>query len=257
MTLHLGILQTDSVLDGLQERFGDYPEMFGGLFTAEDPSIRITTYDVQRMLPTTLDCDAYLITGCKLSVYDDLPWIRELAEFVAQAIDGKKKILGICFGHQLIAHFFGGLVAPAPVGWAVGVQTSTLVQKLPWMGDGDQVPDQLNLVSSHKDQVQRLPEGAQVFASSDFCPVSGFTLGDHVLTIQGHPELNTQYSEALMGVRRELLGEDVYQAGIESLTTPTDAQLFTRWMLAFVRDNDGKQQAVDQGPSSEERRQHG
>jgi GMP synthase-like glutamine amidotransferase len=106
MTLHLGILQTDSVLDGLQERFGDYPEMFGGLFTAEDPSIRITTYDVQRMLPTTLDCDAYLITGCKLSVYDDLPWIRELAEFVAQAIDGKKKILGICFGHQLIAHFF-------------------------------------------------------------------------------------------------------------------------------------------------------
>lgn len=262
MTLHLGILQTDSVLDGLQERFGDYPEMFSALFTAEDPSIRITTYDVQRSLPTTLDCDAYLITGCKLSVYDDHSWIRELAVFVAQAIQAKKKILGICFGHQLIAHFFGGLVAPAPVGWAVGVQTCKVVQKLPWMGDGHQVPDQLYLVSSHKDQVQQLPDSAQVFASSDLCPVSGFTLGDQVLTIQGHPELNTQYSEALMGVRRELLGEDVYQAGVESLTTPPDAQLFTRWMLAFVRDNAGEQktagqEAVDQVLLNEEERQHG
>ena len=257
MTLHLGILQTDSVLEGLQERFGDYPEMFSELFTAEDPSIRITTYDVQQSLPTTMDCDAYLITGCKLSVYDDLPWIRELAEFVARAINAQKKILGICFGHQLIAHFFGGLVAPAPVGWAVGVQTSTLVQKPFWMGDEAQVPDQLHLVSSHKDQVQRLPEGAQVFASSDFCPVSGFTIGDEVLTIQGHPELNTQYSKALMGVRRELLGEKVYQAGIESLATSTDAQMFTRWMLAFVRAKDSEQQAVDQRPLNHERGQHG
>ena len=254
MTLHLGILQTDSVLDGLQERFGDYPEMFGALFTAEDPSLQITTYDVQQALPRSLDCDAYLITGCKLSVYDDLPWIRELADFVANAIEAKKKILGICFGHQLIAHFFGGLVTPAPVGWAVGVQTSDLVQKLPWMGGGDPVPDQLHLVSSHKDQVQRLPDGAQVYASSDFCPISGFTLGDEVLTIQGHPELNTRYSKALMAVRRELLGEAVYQAGIESLSTPTDAQLFTRWMLAFVRDKGSEQKPVDQVLLNQEQR---
>lgn len=246
MTLHLGILQTDSVLEGLQGRFGDYPEMFDAIFTAEDPDLRITTYNVQQALPQSLACDAYLITGCKLSVYDDLPWIRELADFVGAAIEAKKKILGICFGHQLIAHFFGGLVAPAPVGWAVGVQSSDLVQKLPWMGNADQVPEQLNLVSSHKDQVLRLPDGAQVFASSDFCPVSGFTLGDEVLTIQGHPELNAQYSEALMGVRRELLGEEVYQAGMNSLATPTDAQLFTRWMLAFVRGYGGQQHAAKQ-----------
>lgn len=246
MTLHLGILQTDSVLAGLQDRFGDYPDMFGAIFAAQDPSLRITTYDVQRQLPDTLECDAYLITGCKLSVYDDLPWIRELAEFVRQAIAAKKKILGICFGHQLIAHFFGGHVAPAPVGWAVGVQTSDLVQKLPWMGDADEAPDQLHLVSSHKDQVQRLPPDAQVFASSDFCPVSGFTLGEEVLTIQGHPELNTDYSRELMGVRRELLGEEVYQAGIDSLTKPTDAQLFTRWMLAFIRGEGQRPAVIDQ-----------
>ena len=85
MTLHLGILQTDSVLEGLQGRFGDYPEMFDAIFTAEDPDLRITTYNVQQALPQSLACDAYLITGCKLSVYDDLPWIRELADFVGAA----------------------------------------------------------------------------------------------------------------------------------------------------------------------------
>ena len=105
-----------------------------------------------------------------------------------------------------------------------------------WMGDVNQNPSQLHLVASHKDQVLKLPEGAEVFARSDFCPVSGFTLGDEVLTIQGHPELSAEYSEALMGVRRQLLGEDVYQAGINSLQKSTDERLFTRWMLTFIND---------------------
>lgn len=236
MALHLGILQADSVLEDLQPRFGDYPTMFEDLFRAEDPSMRFTTYHVQHSLPENLECDAYLITGCKLSVYDDLPWIRELAEFVAKAIAAKKKILGICFGHQLIAHFFGGHVGPADVGWAVGVQTSDVVQTKIWMQSTRGLTTKLHLVSSHKDQVQQLPDGAEIFASSDFCPVSGFTLGDEVLTIQGHPELSAEYSRALMGVRRQLLGEQVYQAGIESLHKGTDEALFTRWMLAFIRE---------------------
>lgn len=245
MTLHLGILQTDSVLDDLQPRFGDYPSMFEQLFRAEDPAVTLTTYDVQRALPETLTCDAYLITGCKLSVYDDLDWIRDLADFVGRAIADKRKILGICFGHQLIAHFFGGYVAPAPVGWAVGVQTSDLIKTHPWMEVSGKPPEQLRLVSSHKDQVERLPEGAEVFARSDFCPISGFTLGDDVLTIQGHPELSTDYSEALMGVRRELLGEQVYQTGMDSLQLQTDEKLFTQWMLAFLSDSCVQTQPAD------------
>lgn len=236
MPLHLGILQTDSVLEDLQPRFGDYPSMFEDLFRAEDPTMTFTTYDVQMALPDNLNCDAYLITGCKLSVYDDLPWIRELADFVRQAIEAKRKILGICFGHQLIAHFFGGEVGPASVGWAVGVQTSELILKPSWMSETAAPPSQLNLVSSHKDQVLRLPDEAEVFATSDFCNVSGFMLGNEVLTIQGHPELTTEYSKALMGVRRQSLGEEVYLAGIETLQKNTDQRLFTRWMLAFIKD---------------------
>ena len=54
MTLHLGILQTDSVLEDLQPRFGDYPSMFEQLFRAEEPTITVTTYDVRRELPRTV-----------------------------------------------------------------------------------------------------------------------------------------------------------------------------------------------------------
>lgn len=250
MPLHLGILQTDSVLEDLQPRFGDYPSMFESLFRAEAPAMTFTTYNVQQALPDNFDCDAYLITGCKLSVYDDLPWIRELADFVHQAIAAKKKILGICFGHQLIAHFFGGEVGPAPVGWAVGIQTSEVVLTRRWMSQTGAPPPELNLVSSHKDQVLKLPDGAEVFATSDFCEVSGFTMGNEVLTIQGHPELTADYSEALMGVRRQLLGEEVYQAGIDSLRKSTDERLFTQWMLAFIND---RALADDQAEVSQQR----
>ena len=91
MSVHLGFTNGLGARN-LQPRFGDYPQMFEGLFREQDPEMTFTTYDVQHALPD-LECDAYLITGCKLSVYDDLPWIRELASFVRHAIEAKKKIL--------------------------------------------------------------------------------------------------------------------------------------------------------------------
>ena len=57
-------LQTDSVLEDLQPRFGDYPSMFERFFRAEEPTITVTTYDVQRATQI-IGLRCYLITGCK------------------------------------------------------------------------------------------------------------------------------------------------------------------------------------------------
>ena len=231
--MHIGILQTDHVLEQFQGLFGDYPKMFVDLLSDVRDDLQFTIYDVQKQTPEAMECDAYLITGSRHSVYDDLPWIQDLVEFLREALLSDKKILGICFGHQLMAHYFGGSAGPAAGGWAVGIHTSQLTKQPEWMPESESV-QQVSLVSSHKDQVQALPDGAQLYATNDFCPISGFTIGDQVWTIQGHPEFAPDYSLALMDYRRELIGEETYQKGKASLDKRTDSKIMAEWMLAFL-----------------------
>ena len=231
MSLHIGILQTDSVRPEWQSEHGDYPHMFEGLFAAADERLRFTSYDVQQTAPASIECDAYVITGSRHSVYDDFPWIPALAEFVAAAMAEDRKIIGICFGHQLMAHFFGGRVDVHHGGWAVGVHRSEVITRQSWMPDE---AASFALLSSHRDQVQELPQSAEVYLSNEFCPIAGFTMGNQVITVQGHPEFSAPYARALMDSRRDILGEDVYQSGVESLAEITTEDAMARWLLAFA-----------------------
>ena len=237
--VHITILRTDSVLEQFQPDFGDYPGMFRTVLQdaaqSLDMALSLDDFDVRQGVPDVAlqsVTDAYLITGSRHSVYDDLPWIEDLANFIAAALADGKKVIGICFGHQLMAHYFGGHVAPAEAGWGVGVHASRVTQQQPWM---DEDSTQLALLCSHKDQVLRLPEDAQLYLSSHFCPLGGFTLGDQVITVQGHPEFTKPYAQSLMGYRRDLLGEQTYQDGIDSLRQHTDGVRAMQWMLQFVR----------------------
>jgi len=174
-------------------------------------------------------CDCHLITGSRHSVYDDRPWIAELAVFVQRALDADRPVVGICFGHQLMAHFFGGRAAKAS-GWALGVHASKLLVDEPWLSPQ---ADGFSLLSSHQDQVTELPPGAQLIATNDFCPLAGFTNGDRVLTFQGHPEFRKAYSRDLMNVRRARIGENVWRSGMASLKMETHQSLVGRWILNF------------------------
>ncbi len=238
--MDLTILRTDSVLPQFQLAFGDYPGMFEAVLqdAAGDLGItlRIESFDAREGLPSEqlhASTDAYLITGSRHSVYDDLPWIGQLADFLGQALDDNKKIIGICFGHQLMAHFFGGRVAPADAGWGVGLHTGQVTERHAWMHTQT---EELALLCSHKDQVAELPDDAQVYLSSSFCPIGGFTMSDQVITVQGHPEFTKPYSEALMNYRREQLGEDTYAQGVASLGGTLDARTAMAWMLNFAVD---------------------
>ncbi len=236
--MRIGILKTDSVREEFQSEFGDYPAMFRAMLmaSADDEPIEFRDYDVQRgQYPVSIDeCDAYLITGSRESVYDDQPWIHRLAEFVQQLDAAQHTLVGICFGHQLIAHVLGGETRAADVGWAVGVQETQVLSPADWM-----LPyrERFGLLSSHKDQVVRLPERAEVFASTPFCPNSGFTIGEHILTFQGHPEFSKGYSRALIELRRELLGEPGYNNGVESLAKPVHQSMVGRWIINFIASN--------------------
>jgi GMP synthase-like glutamine amidotransferase len=238
--LHIGILRADSVLDQFQPAHGDYPAMFQRVLDqrgllADAPGTRaleFSSYDAQQgEFPPPGTCDAYLITGSRHSVYDELPWIAELVAFLREALAEGRKVIGICFGHQLIAHFFGGQTRPADDGWCVGVQHAAVISEQPWM-----LPTRpsFGLLSSHRDQVVRLPTGARQFARGSACPNAGFVVGDQILTFQGHPEFTRDYALDLLTMRQELLGANVFEQGVASLRDETDTQLVARWILNFL-----------------------
>ncbi len=244
--MRIGILRTDSVRPEFQDEFGDYPAMFRAMLmaSADDTPLEFRDYDVQHgEYPAHLDeCDAYLITGSRHSVYEDEPWIHRLADFVRELDAAERKLIGICFGHQLIAHTLGGETRAADRGWAVGVQETCVLTPAEWM-----LPyrEKFGLLSSHKDQVVKLPDRAAPFAATAFCPNSGFTRGEHILTFQGHPEFSKGYSRALMDARRELLGEARYTEGVESLEKPVHAAVVGRWIINFIAIDSGRESQED------------
>ena len=232
--MRIGIVQTDIVSRGLRGRHGDYPQMFEALFRMAADGAPVTCQAISALegaYPPPDACDAYAITGSQWSVYEDLPWMPALADFLNRALDAGAKVLGICFGHQLIAHLFGGRTERAAA-WGVGVQESRVVAEAPWL---EPKRDRFALLHSHQDQVARMPQGAELIASNDFCPIAGFAWRGQVLTFQGHPEFSKPYAAALMDKRREAIGEGRYQAGRASLVREVHAQTVGRWMLNFCR----------------------
>ena len=175
--------------------------------------------------------DAYLITGSKASVYDKTPWILSLTGFVQELHSRRKKLVGICFGHQLIARALGGRVEKSPKGWGVGLHTHSFSSLPCWHDQGDR---NLDILVSHQDQVVRAAAGAQVLASSEFCDNAVSQVGAHILTLQGHPEFTKDYARALMMGRRNLLGDDVLQAGLATLAGKQQGSRVAAWIINFI-----------------------
>ncbi len=185
--MKLGILKTDAVRPEWVPEFGEYPDMFAALLGEQDPEMEFSVYDVEEgEYPSDIDeVDAYLITGSKSSVYEDKAWIATLMDFVRELDKRGKKIVGICFGHQIIAHALGGKTEKSHKGWGVGRHTHRFTESPDWHDGGDA---DFDILVSHQDQVVENADGAKVLASSDFCENAVVQIGDHILTFQGHPE---------------------------------------------------------------------
>jgi len=239
--MHIGILKTDAVRPEWVDEFGEYPDMFERLVLAADPSATFSVWDVEEgVYPSDSDVDTvdgFIITGSKSSAYADKEWIRNLERLVQELHAKRKKMVGICFGHQVIARALGGTVAKSDKGWGVGVNVYN-VSELPVQGD-DEIRGGgsgfLKLVASHQDQVTVLPPGARTLVSNDHCENAGFVIGEHVLTLQGHPEFSAEYSEAIMAFRHDMIGAERVAQGRASLVTHQhEGPRVARWMVDFL-----------------------
>jgi GMP synthase-like glutamine amidotransferase len=138
--MKIGILKTDTVRPEWVGTYGEYPDMFEALLRQVDPDLEFCTWDVEAgELPEDLSAvDGYIITGSKSSAYDDKPWIRALEDFIRHAHLVKVKLVGICFGHQLVARALGGLVDKSAKGWGCGVQVYS-VSDAQLLADGEHI----------------------------------------------------------------------------------------------------------------------
>ncbi len=235
--MRIGILKTDEVRPEFVDEFGEYPDMFVDLLRSADPTLEFVVYDVEKgEYPQDIDeVDAYLMTGSKASVYEDKDWIHKLEKFVRTLHQRSKRLVGICFGHQMVAQALGGKTEKSAKGWGVGAHRATFSELPRWH---DQQSPDFTLLVSHQDQVVDPAPGSVVWASSDFCANAVCQLGDHILTFQGHPEFVKGYSETILNLRRDIIGEDIYHAGIESLQQDLDRDRVANWVVKFLRSQD-------------------
>ncbi len=225
----IGLLICDHVREKYQRVHGDYPRMFRTLF----PDFSFIDYFViDGHFPLSVnECDAYMCTGSRYSVYQDIPWIYELAEFIRDLDREQLKFIGVCFGHQMIGLALGGRVEKSNNGWCIGVHNFDIEASQLWMHSP---ADKLNVLMMCQDQITVLPKSAQLIASSALCPIAMIQIGTHIIGIQGHPEFTKEYDRALMEDRIEIMGIDMVRAGLDSLDQTVDRNLLKQWIEHFL-----------------------
>ncbi|MEQ8897370.1 MAG: type 1 glutamine amidotransferase [Roseovarius sp.] len=222
--MKIGILMTGHAVPELLERTGDYDAMFARLLAGR--GFEFETYDVVgEEYPDAPDaCDGWLITGSKHGAYEDHPWIPPLEEFIRAVHASGQPMIGVCFGHQIIAQALGGKVIKYPGGWSVGRTEYDL--------DGET----LALNAWHQDQVVELPQGAEVIGKSDFCANAALVYGDRILTIQPHPEFSPDIVADLIRLRgKGVVPDDLLEGATARLDASTDADRFADRMAAFFK----------------------
>lgn len=232
------ILDNDNLDPAVADTYVSYGAMTEKMFAAAGTRWQFDRFNTTRLeYPDRFDdYDAVLLTGSRADSFSDEPWVQALRARVTDLLRQRKTLLGICFGHQLIALCMGAEVGRAPQGWGMGRMTYDWSGPTPLGADS---PSTLSLLASHQDQVLTLPAGATLLARSDFCPVAAYQVDDHVLCVQPHPEFVEAYSAYLLEKRRALVGEDVRAVARAGLAQGHDGLQMARFMQAFVERQRG------------------
>ncbi|KZS91536.1 glutamine amidotransferase class-I, partial [Sistotremastrum niveocremeum HHB9708] len=216
--VRIAVLTCDLPIPAVIREFGDYLEIYtiwlrnslkAGLGDTVDPDSNFIVhgYDVRAMqYPDLNEYDGVIITGSSASAYDPLPWISKLVAFMSDCVQSHPRItiVGICFGHQIMARALGGSAVPNNDNWELGVYEVPLSK----FGQEFFGVSTLNIQQVHRDHVPQLPPGSNIklLGSTRLTPIQGFVLSrpdssTQILTLQGHPEINSRIVQHIVDAR--------------------------------------------------------
>lgn len=240
--MKLTIAETGKPPAEIASDWPSYPAMFEAMLNGAGGTYDVEAIDVTegREVGTPRAGEALLVTGSPMGVYEDHAFIPPLEAAVRAWAEAGRPVVGICFGHQLIARAFGAPVEKSERGWGVGVHTYEVVGDVPWEAEEGEGPDRFACAVSHQDQVLAAPPGFHRVAGSAFCPFG--TLAHStlpVLTFQMHPEFSHDYASALLQLRSDRIPADRCELGQASLKNGSDRAQMAVWIEQFLRAGQG------------------
>ncbi|XP_051147091.1 gamma-glutamyl peptidase 5-like isoform X2 [Andrographis paniculata] len=198
----------------VREIYGGYYGVFVRMLKEEGEE-----WDVFKVLKGELpeddvvgDYEGFVITGSCNDAYGNEFWICRLLALVAKLDAMKKKVLGICFGHQILGRAVGGKIGRSNRGWDIGISKIELYPSN--IFTSLKMPESLSIIECHRDEVRELPEKAEILGYSSKTGIEMFMYGDHLMGIQGHPEYDMDILLHLiqrifnLGLIQESLAED-------------------------------------------------
>ena len=241
----IGILETGRPPEVLKDRHQSYPGMFEKLLAEANPELAFRSFAaVDGEVPDDPAlCDGWLITGSRHGVYEKLPWMLKLEQLIRDCVTAKVPVVGICFGHQIMAEALGGKVEKSSKGWGLGLHNYEVTQRPEWMADA---PGTVTIPAVHQDQVVVKPPGAEVLACSEFCEYAALAYDDVGVSFQGHPEFSEDYQRDLLEFRFKGLAPDevIAKARQSFEERESDSGKAARWLGRFFLSHAKRRKAA-------------
>ncbi|CAK9141672.1 unnamed protein product [Ilex paraguariensis] len=225
--------------DYVKKKYGGYLGVFVGMLEEEGE-----IWDVYRVEAGEFpaddvveDYDGFVISGSCSDAHGNDVWICKLLNLIKKLDSLKKKVLGICFGHQILGRAMGGKIGRAISGWDIGVRTVHLSSSSK-LFTSLKMPALLPVIECHRDEVWELPSKAEVIAWSDKTGIEMFGYGDHIMGIQGHPEYTKDILLHLIDrlVHRKMIVDsyaDEVKARVEAIEP--DREAWKKLCLSFLK----------------------
>jgi GMP synthase-like glutamine amidotransferase len=223
--MKIGLLQTGHSPDEMKTDLGDYDDLFRRLLAGHGLEFETWRVVDGEFPPSVHAAHGWLITGSRHGVYEDHAWIPPLESHIRDAHTAGVPVVGICFGHQIIAQAMGGRVEKFAGGWSVGWH------EYDWGGE------MVRMNAWHQDQVVEKPEGATVLASNPTCAYAALAYGTRAFSVQTHPEFTSAEIDYLLRLRAPgVVPDDKIARATANLDKPLDNARLAARIADFFKE---------------------